>query len=197
MAARLRALRRFARGRGFDARALPRLARASARRALARHPVDVRLRLRVRARPAPARLPRRDPRRRPGGDPAGPSDRLGARAREGRRYPGLKEEYYLARTSAGSVRARRLGARPVAPRRRRPDATRGLALPRQANTLFRRRARAARPARRCQPVVPPRTPAQRARFTRSRPRRSSSPTAPSTRSASSRSRTSSSRRAAR
>ncbi len=48
MAGRLRALRRYARGRELRRRALARLARAADRRALARDPVLVRVRLRVR-----------------------------------------------------------------------------------------------------------------------------------------------------
>ena len=97
MARRLRALRRLRTGPRLRPRALARLARAPAGRALARDPVRVRVRLRVRARAARPRLPRGDARRRPGGDPAGTPRRGSApAARKVRRYPGLKEEYYLA-----------------------------------------------------------------------------------------------------
>ena len=46
--------------------------------------------------PAPARLPRRDEGRRPRGDPARAAEALRRGAAEAARYPGLKEEYYLA-----------------------------------------------------------------------------------------------------
>ena len=95
MARRLRALRRYARGRGLRRRALARVARAADGRALARHPVLVRVRLRVRTRPARARLPCGEARRRPGGDPAGPARPSRRARRKVRRYPGLKEEYSL------------------------------------------------------------------------------------------------------
>ena len=76
-------------------RALARVTRAPAGRPLTRHSLRVRVRLRARAHPARAGKPRRDARRRPRRDPAGSSRRLGARSRKVRRYPGLKEEYYL------------------------------------------------------------------------------------------------------
>ena len=62
-----------------------------------RNPERVRVRLRVRVAPAPPRLPRRDARRRARRDPAGAA-RATRRpaAASSSRYPGLKEEYYLA-----------------------------------------------------------------------------------------------------
>ena len=134
---------------GLRPRPLARLARAAARGAVARRPVVVRVRLRVRARPAPARLPRGDARRRPGGDPAGAPRRGSARAtRKVRRYPGLKEEYYLARLRARTPSVLdALGLDPLARPRRRPDAARGVALPpARRHAALRGRARAARPA---------------------------------------------------
>ena len=71
MGSRLRALRAWAQAAAVRPRPLARLARASARRPLARGAVGVRVRLRVRARPAHARLARRDPGRRSRRDPAG------------------------------------------------------------------------------------------------------------------------------
>jgi predicted glycosyltransferase len=95
MSARLRALRRFARGRGFEvalshaSHELPLAARSLGIRsayafdyefALAQHALGCRAATRV---VVPDAIPQ--PR----------LDRLGARERKVRRYPGLKEEYYL------------------------------------------------------------------------------------------------------
>ena len=63
MAGRLRALRAVREASRLRPRALARIARAPARRALARDPVVVRIRLRVRAGPARSRLPSGSPRR--------------------------------------------------------------------------------------------------------------------------------------
>ena len=175
------------------------LARAPARRPLARDPVVVRLRLRVRARPARARLPRRDARRRPARDPAAlarPHRRAGT---QGRRYEGLKEEYYLD----GSEPDPPCSATPRARSRAHPRRRRG---PRPNVSLYHRHGSplfadvierlgsdddASRPSS-CRAR---RSSAPRSRGRRSR--RSSSPTAPSTRRAWSRSPTSSSRRVGR
>jgi len=95
MGARLRALRRFARGRGFDialshaSHELPLAARSLGIRsayafdyefALAQHALGCRAATRVVV---------------PDVIPQGRLDRLGARERKVRRYAGLKEEYYL------------------------------------------------------------------------------------------------------
>ncbi len=95
MGARLRALRRFAGGRGFDvalshaSHELPLAARSLGIRsayafdyefALAQHALGCRAATRVVV---------------PGAIPQGRLDRLGARERKVRRYAGLKEEYYL------------------------------------------------------------------------------------------------------
>ena len=90
-------------------------------------------------------------------------DRLGARPRKVRRYPGLKEEYYLAGFSPDRGCAGRARPRPGARPRRRAHPARGLALPPPRQPALRRRARAARPRRGVQAVVLPRTPAQRTR----------------------------------
>ena len=95
MGTRLRALRRFARGRGFDvalshaSHELPLAARSLEVRsayafdyefALAQHGLGCRAATRVVV---------------PEAIPQSRLDRLGARQRKARRYPGLKEEYYL------------------------------------------------------------------------------------------------------
>ena len=133
-------------------RTLARVARAAARRALARDSVRVRLRLRVRADAARARLPRGATRRRSRGDPAGPARPLGARAAKVARYPGLKEEYYLYEFAPDGVVLDELGLDPEPRARRRPHAARGLPLPppRQP-ALRRRRSSGWAPTRRCRP----------------------------------------------
>ena len=90
MAARLPALRRWAKRRQLRPCPLARVARAPAGRPHARHPVRVRVRLRVRACPARARLPRGNARRRAGRDPAGRASTGSARAPEGSPLPGLE-----------------------------------------------------------------------------------------------------------
>ena len=102
---------------------------------------------------SPARSTRSARGRRPGSSCRTRSRRSGStgsarRRAKVRRYPGLKEEYYLA-----GLRARRDGARPARARpltraRRRAHAARGLALPPARQPALHRRARAARP-RRC------------------------------------------------
>ena len=94
MTSRLRALRRFARARRFDV-------------ALSTHPTSCRLRRGLSGCPrrthsttssrgrSTASAAGRRPGRRPRCDPPERLDRIGARARKVRRYPGLKEEYYL------------------------------------------------------------------------------------------------------
>ena len=71
-------------------------------------------------------------------------DRLGARVSKVRRYPGLKEEYYLHGFVPDPIRARRARDRARARARRRADATRGVAVPPARQSALRRRARAAR-----------------------------------------------------
>ena len=73
------------------------------------------VRLRVGLAPAPARLPRRDEGRRPGRDPARAARALRREpATSSCRYPGLKEEYYLADFEPDPAALRALGvdARP-------------------------------------------------------------------------------------
>ena len=142
MAARLPALRRFAKRAEVRHCPLARVARAPARRPLARHPSRLCVRLRVRPRPARARVSCSETRRRArrryrriG------STSLGARERKVRRYPGLKEEYYLAgfepdRSVLDAARPRR-----AARSRRRAHAARRLALPPTRESALRRRAR--------------------------------------------------------
>ena len=94
-----RACRRCGTGRSrarVRPRARPRLARPDADRALAGDPERDHVRLRVRLAPAPARLPRGDACGRPGGDSAGAARPVRRPTAKLRRYPGLKEEYYLA-----------------------------------------------------------------------------------------------------
>ncbi len=94
MARRLRALRAWAREREIDLA----LAHGSHELALVARSLRIpRLcaRLRVRALAAPPRDARGDPRGGAGRDPARAPRPLGAPSRKVRRYPGLKEEYYL------------------------------------------------------------------------------------------------------
>ena len=71
-------------------------------------------------------------------------DRLGARASKMRRYPGLKEEYYLARVRADRFRAGRSGIERDRVARRRPHTTRRVAVPPSRQSALRGRTRAAR-----------------------------------------------------
>ena len=79
--------------------------------------------------------------------PQGRLDRLGARATKVRRYPGLKEEYYLHGFEPDGSVSTALGLDPRARARRRPHAARGLAVPPARQPALRRRARAARARR--------------------------------------------------
>ena len=96
LAGRLRALRRFAKGRGFDVA----LAHGSHELTLAARSLGVpsatAFDYEFARAAAPARLPRGDAGRRPGRDPAGAARPARRDAPKLRRYPGLKEEYYLA-----------------------------------------------------------------------------------------------------
>ena len=71
-------------------------------------------------------------------------DRLGAHAAKVRRYPGLKEEYYLAGLLTRRTVLEALGLDPARGARRRAHAARGLALPPPRQPAVRGRARAAR-----------------------------------------------------
>ena len=112
---RLRALRRWARGRDFDlalahgSHELTMTARA------ARHPERDDVRLRVGVAPAPARLPRRDAgrRARTRSRPSGSRATAPCR-RSSLQYPGLKEEYYLADFEPDPSVLGELGDRPGA-----------------------------------------------------------------------------------
>ena len=91
------ALVRWARRHGsVRPRARPRLQRRHGRRRAAADPVQHDVRLRVGDGPAHRQLPPRAGGRRAGGDPAGAARALRRDARKLQRYPGLKEEYYLA-----------------------------------------------------------------------------------------------------
>ena len=124
----LRALRDSRSGAG-STRPLACVARASPRRPLARHPLRVRVRLRARSHSA--RLGCRAARRVvvPEAIPQDRLDRLGARATKVRRYPGLKEEYYLHGFEPDDSVLDGARARPRARPRRRAHATRRIALP--------------------------------------------------------------------
>ena len=162
MGSRLRALRAWARPQAFDlalshaSHELPLAARSLGVRsayaydyefARAQHTLGSRAATRVVA---------------PEAIPQDRLDRLGATAAKVRRYPGLKEEYYLAGFSPDRARARRARRSIASSRaRRRAHAARGLALPPPREPALRGRARAARHRPRVQAVVLPRTPAQR------------------------------------
>ena len=101
MAGRLHALRGFAKRSRLRHRALPRVARAPARRAVARDPVLLRVRLRV--RPRPARLGcRPHARRRPRRDPAGPARPARRPRAQGAPLPGAQGGVLPPRLRAGS-----------------------------------------------------------------------------------------------
>ena len=136
MGGRLRALRRYARGRGFDialshaSHELPMVARSLGipssyafdyEFARVQHGFGCRAAHRVIV---------------PDAIPQDRLDGLGARAAKVRRYPGLKEEYYLhgfvPDTGVLRPRRRRRQAHP----RRRPDAAGRLPLPPRGNPLF-------------------------------------------------------------
>ncbi len=70
-------------------------------------------------------------------------DPIGARARKVRRYPGLKEEYYLHGFTPDATVPARLGVDPLPHSRRSCGRRRGLALPPPRKPAVRRRARAA------------------------------------------------------
>jgi hypothetical protein len=112
-------------GRGqFDRRPVARLARAAARRPLARGAVVVRVRLRVRARPARPRLPAPQPgssSRTPFPRSASTARRAGTQGAEVRRAQGGVLPPRVRPRPAG---ARRPRARPLAHSRRRPNTTR-------------------------------------------------------------------------
>ena len=136
---------------------------------------------------SPGRSTRSAPAPRPGSScptsiPQERLDRLGATAAKVRRYPGLKEEYYLSGLVPDADRARPARARPLPGARGRADAARGLALPPSRQPALHRRARAARQRRRRPGGRPPANPrAARRRSAERACRRSSSPSTRSTR----------------
>ena len=114
-------------------------------------------------------------------------DALGARARKVRRYPGLKEEYYLAGFAPDAAALELLGldpARVLVVVRTPPEVS---LYHRHGNPLFADVLRRLGADQAVQAVVLPRTAEQRARSSASPSRPSSSRSAPSTRGASSRS----------
>ena len=124
---------------------------------------------------ARARLPGGDARGRPRGDPAGAARPLGARAAKVRRYPGLKEEYYLHGFEPDDAVLDALGLDRERIARRRAHAAPDVSLyhrPRQP--ALRGRPRAARTRRSVHARRPPRTAEQRDAIRGSRLRRSSS-----------------------
>ena len=119
-------------------------------------------------------------------------DRLGAKASKTRRYPGLKEEYYLAGLAPDETVLDRLGldrSRVLAVVRTPPEVS---LYHRHGNPLFTDVIERLGRDDAVQAVVLPRTPGQRERCSSPRCRRSSCPSTPSTRRASSPSPTSSS-----
>ena len=198
MAGRLRALRRYARGRGFDvalshaSHELPMVARSLGipsayafdyEFARTQHGLGCRAATRVVV---------------PEAIPQDRLDRLGARRAKVRRYPGLKEEYYLAGSSPTESVLDELGPRPRAASlvvvRTPPDVS---LYHRHGNPLFADvlERLGARPG--VHAVVLPRTAEQRDAIRARDFPRSSSPSTRSTRRASSPSPISSSRPAAR
>ncbi len=79
--------------------------------------------------------------------PQGRLDRLGARSSKVRRYPGLKEEYYLAGFEPDPVCSRRAETPARPSHRSRADAARRVALPPSREPVVHRRAREARTRR--------------------------------------------------
>ena len=102
LVSRERALRAWAKGRGFDLALAHGSYDLTLHRPPARDPERDHVRLRVGLAPAPARLPRRDEGRRPGGDPARAAEALRRGAAEAAPLPGAE----------GGVLPRRLRARP-------------------------------------------------------------------------------------
>ena len=148
MASRLTALRRFARGRGFDvalshaSHELPLVARSFGipssyafdyEFALAQHRLGCRAATRVVV---------------PDAIPQARLSRLGARERKVVRYPGLKEEYYLHDFRPDAAVLDELGIDRAARAGRRPDASGGLALPPAATPRSSRTCSGAWPATR-------------------------------------------------
>ena len=179
-------------------RALPRVARAPADRAVARRAVRLRLRLRIRAPPARARLPRGDARDRPRGDtrttPACPRSDHGQDGPLRRSEGGVLPRSF--RAGPPGDRAARARSRPRAGRR--ADAAGSLRLPPPREPALPRGSRTAR----CRPGGPGGRAAPYARAARGDPgsrdsRRSSSRATRWTRRASSRKPTSSCRPAGR
>ena len=193
LAGRLTALRRFAKGRRFDRRPRPRLARAHADRPQPRDPERDGARLRVRLAPAPPRAPRRDSRRLSRRGPGGAARALRSKAAEARHLP----------RDQGGVLPRRLRARPGSsgghrpgPRARdRAHAAGRVGLPPARQPALRAVLERLGRDESVHAVVLPRTAEQRDDDPRARAaRRCTCPSTPSTRRASSRSPTSSSRR---
>ena len=116
LVSRERALRAWAKGRGFDLALAHGSHDLTLHRPPARHPERDDVRLRVGVAPAPARLPRRDEGRRPRGDPARAAEALRRGAAEAAPLPG----------SEGGVLPRRLRARPELPARLGVDPARVL-----------------------------------------------------------------------
>ena len=136
-------------------RAVPRVARAPARRAVARNPIVVRIRLRVRTCPARSRLPRGPPRHRPRRDPAGSARPAGRERTQGAALPGpqggVLPPRLRSRTRPCSTRSAS-----IAPGSRRdPHSSGGVAVPPPRKSALRGRAREARTRRRCARCRPP------------------------------------------
>ena len=117
-------------GAALRRRARPRLQRRHGRGEAARHPERDDVRLRVGDGPAHRQLPARAARRRARtrSRPSG-SRRYGATPAKLRRYPGLKEEYYLADFEPDPAVLDELGLDAARAARRRAHAAGGLALP--------------------------------------------------------------------
>ena len=148
------------RARPLRPRARPRLERRHGRRGAAAHPALDDVRLRVGDRPAHGQLPAGAGGRRARGDPARAPGPLRRRAASCSRYPGLKEEYYLADFAPDPAVLDELGLDAGAADRRRAHAAGGVALPPLRELAVRRRARP--PAR----PRPGRRPAPHARAAR-------------------------------
>ena len=115
----------------------PRLGRPRGRLAALPHPLGADAGLRVRRPAAPDRLPGRAPGAGPDSIPVERLRRIGAKGAKLVRYPGLKEEYYLADFEPDAGGARRARARPREGPRRRPPAARDLRVPRPQRPLRR------------------------------------------------------------
>ena len=146
-------------------RARPRLERRHRRGGAAAHPELDDVRLRVGDRAAHGQLPARAGGRRARGDPAGAPGPLRRARGKLQRYPGLKEEYYLADFEPDTAVLDELGldaTQPIAVVRTPPEVS---LYHRFENALFARRARP--PARAgARSSCCPRTPEQRAELGR-------------------------------